>query len=365
MRVLFVGSHRSDKQFSILGFESVLTRLLADRCHIERVFPGKDVADARESKWRRYADKYVFFPRLLRQRARGMDLVHFCEQGVGLNLMHVSSHKTLVTIHDFLALEAAKGEFPGWEVSRSGRKYQSWILSAVMQASGIACVSDTTRQGMNRHMYGYTGQVRTILNGMYKSFHRIEAGLAKSLLPKLDAERFFFHVGGNKPYKNRAGVLRVFAELKKTVGAGEYGLVMAGGGPTAQLLSLSAELGLDKDVQWLTQPTDAQIEALYSLATALVFPSWAEGFGLPIIEAQSCGCPVFAANRPPMTEIGDRSVVYFDPAYPAEAAMQIATHLDSLDELATLGAENVKRFDPQLMADGYFDFYRALCDAGS
>ena len=77
---------------------------------------------------------------------------------------------------------------------------------------------------------------------------------------------------------------------------------------------------LAPNVYQLTAVSDANLQALYSLATALLYPSWQEGFGWPIIEAQSCGCPVFTSNRAPMTEVASTAAVYFNPHDPVQAA---------------------------------------------
>src|SRR5262245_40470357 len=107
MKVVFVGSHRRDGQFSIVGFEQALQRELGRVCDFQVVDPGMDYAGIEKSKWARYIEKYFVFPRDLRKAARDADLVHFCEKGAALNLRHVRDKSTLVTVHDYLAVQAA------------------------------------------------------------------------------------------------------------------------------------------------------------------------------------------------------------------------------------------------------------------
>ena len=105
-----------------------------------------------------------------------------------------------------------------------------------------------------------------------------------------------------------------------------------------------------------TQLTNEQLRALYSRAAALVFPSLYEGFGLPIIEAQACGCPVFTSNRAPMTEVGGEAACYFDPARPEDAARVVAERLarpEAMGAMRAAGLENVQRFTLEKMLDGY------------
>ena len=79
----------------------------------------------------------------------------------------------------------------------------------------------------------------------------------------------------------------------------------------------------------IVDPSNEDLRSLYSGAAALLFPSLYEGFGWPLIEAQSCGCPVITSNRPPMTEVAADAALYIDPANESEAAAFIAANLDS------------------------------------
>ena len=203
MRVLFVGGHKEDILFSIMGFERALARELEGRCELKVVRPGSDNPKRQKSKWLRYFEKYVLFPQTLKRESRSADVVHFCESGMGMNAPHVTAAPTLVTVHDFLALEAAMGEFPGWEVKASGKRYQQMILSGVRQATALACVSETTLHGVSRHIHGYPGIVRLILNSTYKPYARVSPEAARQTLRKFGFSEapFFFHIGGNKAYK--------------------------------------------------------------------------------------------------------------------------------------------------------------------
>jgi glycosyltransferase involved in cell wall biosynthesis len=105
------------------------------------------------------------------------------------------------------------------------------------------------------------------------------------------------------------------------------------------------------------------LRALYSRAKAMIFPSLCEGFGWPILEAQSCGCPVLTTNRPPMTEVGGTAALYFDPADPAEAARTIAAGWGELPALSASGRANATRFNTERMMDEYVQTYRELAGA--
>jgi glycosyltransferase involved in cell wall biosynthesis len=106
--------------------------------------------------------------------------------------------------------------------------------------------------------------------------------------------------------------------------------------------------------------TNAELEALYSLAAGLVFPSLAEGFGWPVAEAQACGCPVFTSDRAPLPEVGGDAAVYFDPSDSAAAAELIALAWPERERLAAAGLERATAWSPARMIERYTALYRRL-----
>ncbi|MBC8009252.1 MAG: glycosyltransferase, partial [Burkholderiales bacterium] len=103
-----------------------------------------------------------------------------------------------------------------------------------------------------------------------------------------------------------------------------------------------------------------QLEALYNLAEGLLFPSLAEGFGWPVAEAQACGCPVFASERAPITEVGGSHAVYFDPVDPPAAARIIAAAWPRKHTLTGPAYVSAGRWHPDLMIDAYESLYLRL-----
>ena len=117
--------------------------------------------------------------------------------------------------------------------------------------------------------------------------------------------------------------------------------------------------------------TDA-IEALYSLAGALLFPSHAEGFGWPIAEALACGCPVLTTGQAPMQEVGGPHAHYLPrlaggsdaTAWATDGARMLCVVLDrpgaERDAAARAGIEWTRRFDAQRAIDGYLRIYESV-----
>lgn len=170
---------------------------------------------------------------------------------------------------------------------------------------------------------------------------------------------FLFHVGGTQWYKNRRGVMEIYAALRGLLSPTPR-LVMAGKPFTAEEAGCRDTLGLGEEMRHVGGVSEAELEALYSLAEGLLFPSLAEGFGWPIAEAQACGCAVFTTGRAPMTEVGGEAACYFEPENPAEAARRIAGAWAGRRALGTAGEAAAGRWTPETMVARYEDLYRGL-----
>ena len=171
---------------------------------------------------------------------------------------------------------------------------------------------------------------------------------------------FFLHVGKDSWYKNRIGALRIFYNFIVRPERPDYNFVFAGASMSNQMVKYIYSKGLQDRVFAVTDLTQEALQALYSSAAALIFPSLAEGFGWPIIEAQACGCPVFTSNRPPMTEAGGVAAIYLDPENPEEASQTIAYNLKNADQIRQAGSENVKRFSTGSMIASYIGIYNDI-----
>lgn len=154
-------------------------------------------------------------------------------------------------------------------------------------------------------------------------------------------------VGNPKPHKNLHRLIEAYARLVRARGKGAVPpLVLAGGGreerEEAALRARTRHLGLSDRVHLLGYVAGADLAELYRSASMLVFPTLAEGFGLPIAEAMACGTPVVVSDRPVHREIAGEAGERVDPLDPASIAAGIARLLDD-PELAARRAEEGRR----------------------
>jgi|SRR5882672_306982 len=372
MNVLLVANYAPDRQHSMLRFSEMLERGLAERgmnvrvVHPPAVFSGWVGARSRLHKWLGYADKFLVFPRALRREAGWADVVHICDHSNAVYVDEVGAKPSVVTCHDLLAVRSARGDFPENATAFTGRIYQRWILRGLQRSPNIVCVSEATRADVLRFVGSDPARVRVVPNGLNYPYSRMSRGDAERALAErgVGSGELLLHVGGNQWYKNRLGVLRIFAELAKIPPTAGLRLVLAGHPQTAEMRAYAREAGIADRVVELVDPDNETLRALYSTAAGLLFPSLHEGFGWPIVEAHACGCPVFATARAPLTEVGGDCAIYVDPGDPRAAAARIARALAAGEGRGAAAVANAARFTTRKMVDGYVALYAALSAAG-
>jgi glycosyltransferase involved in cell wall biosynthesis len=179
------------------------------------------------------------------------------------------------------------------------------------------------------------------------------ARAAPSVVPE-SGRRFVFAVGSRARHKNLQLVLNIAPELA----AMGFDVIVAGGDA-----GIYAAEGLANapTVKMLGYVTDHDLAYLMDHALCLLFPSWTEGFGLPIVEAMARGCPVISSDRASIVEVcGDAALLAApdDPAKWIRQVHQLATSQELQNELSARGRERVQRFSWSNTATGYIELMR-------
>jgi len=314
-------------------------------------------------KWLGYPDRFILFRPVLMKAAQWADIVHICDQANAVYIPWLKEKPHVVTCHDMLAIRSALGEIPEHQTGLTGRIYQGWILRGLERAMHVTCVSDATREDVLRITKLLPKNVSVVRNGLNYPYRPMSSDEAIGHLKKIGIDYgrpFFLHVGGNFWYKNKAGLLRIFARMIRLDDNNNANLLFAGAALPEELAQLARELGVYDRIRTAIYVTNKELCALYSAAQGLIFPSFAEGFGWPIIEAQACGCPVFTSNRKPMTDVGGQGAVYFDPEDEAGAAEIIINSIKSKCQLIQRGFQNAASHTAENMVSGYIDKYRQI-----
>jgi glycosyltransferase involved in cell wall biosynthesis len=367
MKILLIANYPPDHIQSMNRFAQILETGLTELGHqVHVIRPQPWIGRLQPSskglgKWLGYIDKFLIFPNTLRQELSWADVVHICDHASAVYTKYLQKVPHVVTCNDLLAIRSALGEIKENHTRWTGRQLQKMILNGLNQAQRVACISEQTKIDLMRLSSLRFSTISLIHMGLNYRYFPMKISEAKRRLEALQIPQkcqFFLHVGGNTWYKNRLGVLSIFYYLLQKHPKIEYHLVMVGQPFTIEMHQFIKKYNLSQTVTEMVGVDNEDLRALYSSATALLFPSLQEGFGWPIIEAQACGCPVITSKCPPMTEVGGEAAIYINPTNPEEAAETIANCLPKLESFKQKGMLNAKRFTPEKMIFSYIELYQ-------
>lgn len=245
----------------------------------------------------------------------------------------------VITVHDLTFIY-----YPELLTEESRRYYLDQIQWAVNSADAIAADSHATRKDIIEKLKVSPEKVRTIhlaANPLYSQV--VEESAVKGTLEQYGLpEGFYLSVGTLEPRKNLPLLLRIYARLRSEKGV-DKPLVLVGrkGWLYEDVFSTIAELDLTPYVVHFDRVSDRDLHHLYHAAGALVTPSLYEGFGLPALEAQHCGCPAVVSDRGSLPEIAGSQGLVLD----------LADEDGWVDTLARLDSD--ADFRSQVIAYGY------------
>ncbi len=378
-----MSNYSGDEQPSMQRFATMLHGELAtqgitvDILRPPSLLAGNGVTAAGAQKWLGYADKFLLYPPRLRsvahQRGPVPTVVHICDHSNAMYVPWIRRVPHVVTCHDLLAVRRALGEFSGQRTRWSGRRLQQMILRGLRQADCIISDSESTQKDVQR-LVGGRDNDRVIHPAVSRAFTpqptanalerlaRLHPGENGALCwPPASSQSYILHVGGNQWYKNRAGVIDIYAALIARMSDAPR-LVLAGKPLTRDVTDGIRVHSLQTRVSAFSNVSDEDLAALYSSAALLLFPSLAEGFGWPVLEALACGCRVVASRRAPITEVAADAATYIDPENPTTAAATVEMVLREPDgerqARVTAGLSRAARFSSRAMANAYLAVYQ-------
>jgi glycosyltransferase involved in cell wall biosynthesis len=168
------------------------------------------------------------------------------------------------------------------------------------------------------------------------------------------------------PHKNHAVIPRALARLKEQ-GARPPAVLFTGAATDFQskLQTLAESLGVASEVRFLGFVTTSQLQVLFRLARAMIFPSKFEGLGLPVLEAFRAELPVISSNATVLPEVAGDAVLYFDPNSPEQLAEAIEMLRGSealRKDLMRRGQTLLQRYSADLAADHFASLYELVAD---
>jgi len=249
----------------------------------------------------------------------------------------------VVTVHDMIH-ELFPRYFPEKDPT------PVWKRNSCQRADRIIAVSENTKSDLVRLLGIDPARVEVI--------HHASSLVRAYASPRNPLPRpYLLHVGTRAGYKNFASLAKAYARsdrLRK-----DFDLVCFGGEP---LNGDERSLGVIR-----MTGDDAMLTTLYVHARAFVCPSLYEGFGIPVVEAMSLGCPVFSSDRSSLPEVAGDAAVYFDPEDVENMAGVLERGLmddDLLGRLRLRGVDRAQQFDWNKTARATAAVYRSLTSAG-
>jgi alpha-1,3-rhamnosyl/mannosyltransferase len=211
----------------------------------------------------------------------------------------------------------------------------------VRSSSRIVAISESTKRDLSRFFAGSRGKTTVVPLATDERFRPVGGSPLQEALHRLRLpKRYILYMGINKPHKNLAFLLRVFAKVGT-----DAKLVLAGKEDPrySQAREEAKRLGLEDRVVFLGDIDDSDLPMLYSGVELFVFPSLYEGFGLPVLEAMACGTPVVCSGASSLPEIVGDAAVTLDPEDEAAWAATIAELLENEDFRRELSKKGLKR----------------------
>lgn len=253
-----------------------------------------------KSKWHSLKEQWQFAYEL---NKNNYDLVHFpyFSHPIFYNRPFV------ITIHDLTILHYTTGK-------ASTKNYLTylikkisyfWVLShGIGKAKAIIAPSLFVKQDLEKQ-FGVGNKTVVTYEGV--GYEMIQAKQRAVDLPK---KPYFLYVGNFYPHKNINTLVRVWAKNFRST---DFILLLAGPDDyfAKRLKKLIHQLNIQDQIQFVHNITDGQLKYLYKQAKALIFPSFFEGFGLPIVEAAYYNCPLLLSDIEVFKEIAPKSAVFF------------------------------------------------------
>lgn len=224
--------------------------------------------------------------------------------------------------------------------------------SSVERADHLVVPSEYTKQTLVEKYGVVTDRVTLIPVGINPSFGQVSKQEIQVVREKYNLpDKFMFYPANPWPHKNHGRLLAALAQVRQMLDE-EPVIVFSGylRGASGVTTDVVHRLGLEKNVIELGFVPEKELECLYNAATLMVFPSLFEGFGMPLIEAMKCGCPIAVANATAIPECVGDAAYLFDPLNAADIANAIYTLWSDSSlrtKLIEAGYQRVKRYEWQ------------------
>jgi glycosyltransferase involved in cell wall biosynthesis len=330
-------------------FAPILTNLYALPDNAEVITPATKFSKRFRPYWRLYKVSELLRPNKI-------DIYHGLSNVLPFGLKKTGV-PSVITIHDLIFLR-----FPAFYKKIDRMLYRFFTIRSCKRATKILAISQQTKNDLINFLGIDAGKIEVVYQSCDKRYYeKVDETGKKAVRQKYNLpEKFILCVGTIEQRKNQLAILEGVVKEKLDIP------IVLVGKPTEykkQLDEYIIESDIRKQMIFLHKTNSAELQAIYQMAGIMVYPSFFEGFGLPVLEAQASGCPVITSNISSLPEAGGDAALYVDPGNSAEigaAIKKLLTDLDLKNELIQKGFINSRKFMDQAVAENLMKLYQSL-----
>jgi len=282
------------------------------------------------------------------------DIYHIASQDNSLIAYYPNIGKTVITVHDIF--------YYTYYFDSYKRRLIKYLYTGLKNTESIIAVSNKTKRDLIKYLDINPEKISVIYPGIDDSFKPVDYENLYGKYGLSENARYILNIGRDEKRKNIKTLLLAFYKLKKKPGMEDVKLIKING-LSQENRSLLKALHIENDVKIIKNVPEKDLPKFYSMAEVFVFPSSAEGFGFPPLEAMKCGTPVVASNAPAMPEVLENSAILVEPLdYErfSEAIHKFLIQDEIRDEYIKKGFEQSSKFTWKKCAKATFKLYRKI-----
>ena len=343
LTVGFVTNGFPQQMTGVKIYEYNLLRYLKDNVEIDIVpispqyMPGfaADKQIILQNPFKGISDSYLWFPyAVTRLDHKDIDLLHFPSQ---IPFIQTKRYNSVATIHDLSVFTYAHTH-PWMRVFLHKLLLKRYLTNQKLVITNSEC----TKTDVVRHLGIESSRVFVTPLAASEKFYRVTPQQAERVRRKYNLpSKFILNVGTIEPRKNPHTLLKSFLSLKKN----DLWLVYVGkaGWKCGPFIDYLKQKAYGSKVIWLGYVDFEDLPSLYSAAELFVYPSFYEGFGIPVLEALKCGVPTIVSNKSSLPEVVGNAALVIDPNNSNELKNAILNAMNNIDLRERLQIEGPKQ----------------------
>jgi glycosyltransferase involved in cell wall biosynthesis len=270
----------------------------------------------------------------------------------------------VVSVHDVSFLE-----HPDYFPMHRALQLRLTVQRTIRKAARILTGSEFSRQAIARAYRLDPERITVVPNAAADCFHQVQrAAAVRQVLERFEiAAPFILSVGDLQPRKNHMGLIEAFARLIRANPHLPHHMVLAGKKTwfARRVHDAAKHSAVADRIRFLGFVSDDDLLQLYNACELFCFPSFYEGFGLPVLEAMACGAAVACSNTSAVPEVADGAALVFNPYHPDEIArtmLDLIVHTELRTRMRRLGLQRATQFSWQKTARETLDVYYSVVE---